>query len=198
MKARRISPVIALAFLIATSTLTLPSAHAAGFSFGPGELILDPADWQNVNSDPDWSIKLPFIIRRSNSQESTFQFRHPIPKFFEIAFDFMLDSTGGSDGKGIKIRTANAHFSVAVDDDYPLGLYDIPARKYRATDVRLNVRDHHTYHFSARASPETLSATVDGKTVSTRWTATPPFNLSFFAQRSGFRVKSIKITEIKK
>jgi hypothetical protein len=198
MKAQRFFPLAALLFLVAALTFNLPAVRAADFSFGPGELVLDPADWQNANNDPGWSIKPPFIIRRENDRESAFVFRRPIPTFFEIAFELVADSTGRSNAKGIKIRAPDASFSVAIDDDFPLGIFDIPAQKYRAKDFNLRIRTRHPYRFCVRAAPETLSATVDTKTISTKWTAAPPFTLSFFAQRSGFRVKSIKFTEIKK
>ncbi|MBI5686248.1 MAG: hypothetical protein HZC54_14340 [Verrucomicrobia bacterium] len=198
MKAQRIPTVAAFVFLVAASMLNPPPVNAAGFSFGPGELVLDPADWHDASNDPDWSIKPPFIIRRQNDRESAFAFRHPIPAFFEIAFELTVDSTGSSDGKGVKLRAANASFSVAVDDDYPFGIFDVTAQKYRAKNYNLRIRTRHAYRFCVRAAPEALSATVDNKTISTRWTATPPFTLSFFAQRSGYRVKSIKIAEVKK
>ncbi|MBM3889578.1 MAG: hypothetical protein FJ388_10700 [Verrucomicrobia bacterium] len=198
MKAQRFFTEAALLFLVAAFAFNPPAVRAADFSFGPGELVLDPADWQNAGNDPDWSIKPPFIIRRENDRESAFGFRRPIPAFFEIAFELTADSIGRSNAKGIKIRAADASFSVAIDDDYPLGIFDVSTQKYRAIDFNLRIRTRHPYRFCVRAAPGTLSATVDTKTVSTRWTAAPPFTFSFFAQRSGFRVKSIKIAEIKK
>lgn len=198
MKAQRILTEAALLFFVAASTLNPLSVGAADFAFRPGELVLAPDDWQNTGSATEWSIQPPFIIHRESDRESALVLRHSIPAYFEITCEMVLDSVGRSDGKGIKLRTANASFAVSIDDDYPLGIYNVAAGKYRSQDVSLRLRTRHSYRCCFRVAPKTLTATVDSKTISAQWDATPPFTLSFFAQRGGYRVKSLKITEIKK
>jgi hypothetical protein len=197
-----------LAALCALTSKTLASffaalaivstALASDVKFGLNEIPVDPADWNNVDNDADWSIKPPCIVRLNNSRVSRLEFRTPIPTCFEISFEIEAKSIHKGNGKGLQIVDATGKcWLISIDDDVPCGIFDTRAGKYIASSSSLKLRTGHAYHVLVRAASGTLSAEVDSVKLASSWSASPPFKISFFGQRSGLAVKSIKLNELK-
>jgi len=197
-KANRIFTVAALLFLFAAFTFHAPAVRAADYVFTPGELVLNPAEWEcSLVNDTAWSIKTPLIIRRQNDYSSAVQFIKPITNYFEISFEMTLDSVPGHEGLTVR-HSAGSHAAVLSHSEFRIEGFTGSSRKTFARCGDLKNRTRHAYHWSIRAGPESLTASVDGRTLTTHWEGGPPFRISFGGGSTGFRVKAIKITEIKK